>query len=227
MEDTGRTAAGGIRRVLNVILTLVLVAMIGFVAYVTMSAARGKAVSVFGRSVLVVVTGSMEPTLRVGDYIYIEKVQPSALTEGDIIAFYSEAFDINGMLVTHRIAEVCADGTFVTRGDANPVDDSVHVRPERIVGKYVGKARFFRWAGSFGSARKLLLLLVMIPTVIAAIYEIRTIANLGAKIHEEKKAAENERERAIREAIDREKERLAREGYTGKEAPESGEGEVK
>ena len=214
MEETGRTAAGGVKRVLNVILTMILVGMIGFVVYVTASAARGEVVSVFGRSVLVIVTGSMEPSLRVGDYIFVRRVDPSALAEGDIISFYSESSDINGMLVTHRITEVCADGTFVTRGDANPVDDNAHVRPERIVGKYVGKARFFRWAGSFGNTRKLLLLLVMIPTVIAAIYEIRTLAKLGAKIHEEKKAAEIGREREIREAIEREKERLAREGYT-------------
>ena len=201
-----------VSRVSGRLMTAVLVVLIGFMAYATVSAARGKIVEVFGKSLLVVVTGSMEPTLHVGDYIFVEKTPPEALAKGDVIAFYSEADDIFGMLVTHRIVGVNEDGTFVTRGDANPVDDRVSVRPERIVGKYTGKARFFRWASSFGDTRKLLLMLVMIPTAVAAIYEVRTIAKLGVKIGEQKKAAEAERERSIREAIEKEKERLAREG---------------
>ena len=199
-------------RVLGRLMTVVVAVMVGFMVYATVSAARGKIVEVFGRSLLVVVTGSMEPTLHVGDYIFVEKTPPEALKEGDVIAFYSEADDIFGMLVTHRIVGVNEDGTFVTRGDANPVDDRVSVRPERIVGKYTGKARLFRWASSFGDTRKLLLMLVMIPTAIAAVYEVRTIAKLGVKIGEQKKAAEAERERSIREAIEKEKKRLAREG---------------
>lgn len=206
---------GRLYGVLNTVVTAVLVLLLGFVVYVTVSAARGRIVGVFGRSVLVVVTGSMEPSIHVGDYIFIERVSASELKEGDIIAFYSEAADISGMLVTHRITALNEDGTFVTRGDANPVEDSVSVRPERIVGRYIGKARFFHWASSFGDSRKLLLLLVMIPTVAAAIYEIRTIAKLGTKLAEEKKAAEEERERYIREAVEKEKARLEAEGFKG------------
>lgn len=215
-EEEEQTEAGEssiLSRVLGRLMTVVVAVMVGFMVYATVSAARGKIVEVFGRSLLVVVTGSMEPTLHVGDYIFVEKTPSEALAKGDVIAFYSEADDIFGMLVTHRIVGVNEDGTFVTRGDANPVDDRVSVRPERIVGKYTGKARLFRWASSFGDTRKLLLMLVMIPTAVAAIYEVRTIAKLGVKIGEQKKAAEAERERSIREAIEKEKERLAREGF--------------
>ena len=225
-EDSGEEKGGviaAVRRVLSTILTIILVGMLGLLIYVTVSAARGKIVSLFGRSVLTVVTGSMEPTLHVGDYIFIEKTDPARLAEGDIIAFYSEQSDIFGMLVTHRIAGVEEDGTFVTRGDANPVEDSVHVRPERIVGKYTGKARLFRWASSFGDTRKLLLILVMIPTTLAAFYEVRTIGRLKNAIDEEKQLQELERERQIREAIEKEKERLAAEGFGLDKPPDTSE----
>lgn len=210
-EEHGVIAA--VKKAFSVFTTLLLVGLLALLVYVTVSAARGKAVQVFGRSVLTVVTGSMEPTLHVGDYIFIEKTDPAKLKEGDIISFYSEQSDIFGMLVTHRIAAVNDDGTFITRGDANPVDDSVHVRPERIVGKYTRKAQLFRWASSFGDFRKLLLLAVMIMTSAAAIYEVITIGRLKHTLDEEKRSQELEREQKIREAIEKEKERLAAEGF--------------
>ena len=214
-------AAAFIKKAFSLLTTLILVGSLGILVYVTVSAARGKIVSIFGHTVLTVVTGSMEPSLHVGDYIFIERTDPAQLKEGDIISFYSEQSDIFGLLVTHRIAKVNEDGTFVTRGDANPVDDSVTVRPERIVGKYTGKARLFRWASSFGDLRKLALAAVMVMTTIAAFYEVLTIGRLKTRLDAEKQSKEEERERLIREAIEAEKARLAAEGFGQDKPPES------
>lgn len=220
-EEEQGGAAAFIKKAFSLLTTLILVGSLGLLVYVTVSAARGKIVSIFGHTVLTVVTGSMEPSLHVGDYIFIERTDPSQLKEGDIITFYSEQSDIFGLLVTHRIAKVNEDGTFVTRGDANPVDDSVHVRPERIVGKYTGKARLFRWASSFGDLRKLALAAVMVMTTIAAFYEVLTIGRLKTRLDAEKQSKEEERERLIREAIEAEKARLAAEGFGQEKPPES------
>ena len=220
-EQSESKAAAFIKKAFSLLTTLILVGSLGILVYVTVSAARGKIVSIFGHTVLTVVTGSMEPSLHVGDYIFIERTDPAQLKEGDIISFYSEQSDIFGLLVTHRIAKVNEDGTFVTRGDANPVDDSVTVRPERIVGKYTGKARLFRWASSFGDLRKLALAAVMVMTTIAAFYEVLTIGRLKTRLDAEKQSKEEERERLIREAIEAEKARLAAEGFGQDKPPES------
>ena len=211
----------------NIIVSVISLIMVGFIVFIMVSSAKGKAVNVFGSTMLKVVTGSMEPSISTGDFIIIKKVDPDTLKEGDVISFYSEQSDIYGKLITHRIAGKTDDGRFITRGDANPVDDSVSVDPDRIVGKYIRKARFFIWVDSFTDAKKLILLLVMIPTTLIALYEMKSIVKLGREVAEkEKKSPEEKREDAMRKAIEAEKKRLEEIGYKPDEkedALESGE----
>ena len=187
-----------------------------FCAYVLISTANGKPVNLFGNRILQVVTGSMEPSIHVDDYIVVKSVDTAELKEGDIISFYTEDEEIKGEIVTHRIAAVNGDGTFVTRGDANPVDDSLTVRPEQVIGKYTGKTRFFIWLGSFGSNmtfKKALLIIVMIIVAFMSVFEIRSIAHVGKDLSDAKKAeAEKARKQLIREEIEKEKLRLAEQG---------------
>ena len=204
-----------VNRISNIIVAVITVIALIFVIYVMVCSSRGKAVNVFGKSVLKVVTGSMEPSIHVGDYIVVEKTDADNLTEGDIISFYSEQSDIRGLLVTHRIVGKADDGSYITKGDANPVSDTVTVQKDKIVGKYKGKARFFIWVSSFMNVKKVLLLLVVIPILIVSIYEAKTVVKLGREITEkEKMTPEEKREAAMREAIEKEKKRLEEMGYT-------------
>lgn len=212
-ENPGSKGKDRLRQVSNVVISIITLALVGFVAYTMVCSARGKAVEVFGRCVLRVVTGSMEPSLHTGDYIYVKKADAGSLAEGDIISFYSEEPDVYGKIVTHRIKEKLPDGTFVTQGDANKIADSKPVRYDQIIGKYSGKARFYRWIGSFGDRRKLLLILVIIPLTLMAFYEVRTIAKISFAARKTEPMSDEEKEKLIREAIDREKERLALEGF--------------
>ncbi|MBO4865799.1 MAG: signal peptidase I [Ruminococcus sp.] len=217
-QDNEQDEESGIRRAANIITSIILIAAIIFTAYVMICAARHKAVDVFGKSVLKVVTGSMEPSINVGEYIVVEKTDTRSLHKGDIISFYSEQTDIYGMLVTHRIVDIQEDGTFITKGDANTIEDSVAVKPDRIVGKYTGKARFFIWVNSFADTRKLLMILVIIPVSGLFIYELKSLAKLGKKVSEaEKVSYEDRRQELIREAIEKEKQRLAEENYQPEE----------
>ncbi len=213
-------------RIVNIIVTAIVVAALGFVIYVMALSSQGKAVKVFGRSVLQVVTGSMEPTLRVGDMIIVEETDPSELQVGDIISFYSEQSDIRGLLVTHRISQINPDGTFITKGDANPAEDEP-VSPESIVGKYTGKARFFIWVSSFADKKKLLLLLVMIPMSLIALYEVKSIVKIGREAAGEDEddglTPEQRREKLMREAVEAEKRRLEEIGYKPEDEVETNE----
>ncbi|WP_295078937.1 signal peptidase I [Ruminococcus sp.] len=202
-------------RISNIIVAVITLLALAFVVYVMVCSAHGRAVNVFGKSILRVVTGSMEPSIYTGEYIIVEKTDVNALSEGDIISFYSEQSDIRGLLVTHRIVGKNSDGSYITRGDANPVDDSVSVKPENIVGKYTGKARFFIWLSSFVNMRKLLLLLVVIPMTVIAVYEARTVVKIGRETAEkEALTPEEKHEAAMRAAIEKEKKRLEEIGYS-------------
>lgn len=88
--------------------------------------------SVLGYSMLEVVSGSMEPTIHVGDMIIID-TKDDDYNANDIVTFYDE----NGSFVTHRI--ISRVGTMVTtKGDNNDSLDP-EFATDRIVGKYVFK----------------------------------------------------------------------------------------
>ena len=183
---------------------VLLVSMAALTAYIMICNMQGRAASVFGISIVKVVSGSMEPSIHDGDYIIIKKTECSELEEGDIICFYSNDDGIYGMLNTHRIIGRLDDGSFVTKGDANNTEDSAAVTADNIVGKYQGKVRFFRWLNSFASAKKLILAAVAVVMFSTAVFEVITIAKVSAECRA-KKASD---ELTVRRAIDREKKKL-------------------
>jgi len=93
--------------------------------------------SVLGITPMVVLSGSMsgeaEDHIEVGDLIFIDKIQPEELKEGDIIAFME-----GQVIITHRIVEIRnEDGLqFITQGDANNTVDRNPVTQDNLVGIY-------------------------------------------------------------------------------------------
>ena len=82
----------------------------------------------FGCGVAVVLSGSMEPTIRIDDLIIV--TEQDDYRENDIIAYQS-----GSMVVVHRIIQVEPD-TVITQGDANNAPDAP-IRKEMIKGKVV------------------------------------------------------------------------------------------
>ncbi len=188
-----KKAKSRLRKVINAIEWIILLASVGLLSYIFITTMQGKAASFFGYRILYVVTGSMEPTISVDDYVVVKSADTSSLQKGDIIAFYSEDPEIRGKLVIHRILEVEEDGSFIMKGDANPVADSLAVRPDQVVGKYVGRLRFLNWLSSFVSLKKILLLAVIIPMFLMSIYEVSTLAKFLKKSKKPGKAGEGKK----------------------------------
>lgn len=88
---------------------------------------------VLGWHGVLVLTGSMAPTLEPGGVAFVDKVRPESVRVGDVITFSRP-----GGQVTHRVVEVTAtvDGPmFRTKGDANEVADPWVVESRALVGK--------------------------------------------------------------------------------------------
>lgn len=94
-----------------------------------------------GHPLLVVTSGSMEPTIPVGSLVVLDKVtvaRSAQLHVGDVVTFRA-ASGSTDVLVTHRIVEVRRFATgveYVTKGDANPTPDLTLLDPARVVGVY-------------------------------------------------------------------------------------------
>lgn len=89
---------------------------------------------IFGYHMYNVISGSMEPAVKVGSLIYVCGDEPAEIKENDIIAFYSSLED--GGIITHRVVEnnVVA-GRFRTKGDANDTEDLTPIEYDNYIGK--------------------------------------------------------------------------------------------
>lgn len=121
-----------IARVLQAAVTVVLALLLACNLYlIVMQAAGVPHPTVFGYSLAVVASGSMEPALSVDDLILNHSQDD--YEAGDIITFASGT-----SLTTHRIVEE-TDAGYITRGDANNTTDSAPVAPQNVIGRVVGR----------------------------------------------------------------------------------------
>lgn len=91
----------------------------------------------FGIKTFVIVSGSMQPDLMIGDIVIVKNCDKKDINVGDIISYRS-----GQSVITHRIVEfIESDGQtgYITKGDNNNVKDNVVVKFEDIEGKYIGK----------------------------------------------------------------------------------------
>lgn len=80
----------------------------------------------------VILSGSMEPRIHVGDVVVTRAVPTSVLAENQVVTVTDP--DHPGRTRTHRILRLDADGTLVLKGDANAQADSSHVSVAAVKG---------------------------------------------------------------------------------------------
>jgi len=120
----------GILIVLTIL--LVIVATINIYTFICAKIMGKTIATINGYGMLEVVSGSMEPTIHVGDFVIIN-TKAKNYEVGDIVTFY----DNEGSFVTHKIISIAND-SMITKGDNNDSDDGI-VPTKDIVGKYVAK----------------------------------------------------------------------------------------
>ncbi|OGE10621.1 signal peptidase I [Candidatus Curtissbacteria bacterium RIFCSPLOWO2_01_FULL_42_26] len=160
-------------RAFNILLVAALILVAASVAYISIPA--------FGNKALIVRSGSMQPTIGVGDFVVVRAKQnlksPLALPiprykAGDIVAF--RAAD-GKTLVTHRIASVKVEAGKVfyeTKGDANKTADKGFVKEENIIGaKFVSVPKVGKIV-AFTKSNIGFVLLVIFPALLVILFEI-------------------------------------------------------
>ncbi len=99
---------------------------------------KDKTPNLLGYKNFIELTGSMEPTLNVGDIIITKETKE--IKENDIISFREK-----NSVITHRVFEIYKENGkeyYITKGDANSDTDSELLDKENIEGKYCFKIPF-------------------------------------------------------------------------------------
>ena len=102
---------------------------------------------IIGFRPVIVVGGSMEPTLEIGDVVIIKKLPQEQIKVGDILTY---KLSENDEYCTHRIIEIDENGRFHTQGDWFGSDPDITPVPyDKVVGVTIYKLHylpiFFNW----------------------------------------------------------------------------------
>ena len=136
--------------ILKIVFVLFLIAILAINVSVIIQANTNKdeVPKIFGYKPFIVLSGSMESEIHVGDLILVKEVNVDTLKEKDIIAYR----DSDNKVTTHRIIEVLKDDqgniSFITKGDSNNTDDG-EIKASQVEGIYekrfgkLGKAVMF------------------------------------------------------------------------------------
>lgn len=223
-----------VKIVFNVIAWIVLILAL-LVTVLVFSADRNNGVaSLLGYIPLTVESDSMKPTFAKDDLIIDKEIDDiKSLEKGDVITFWTI---IEGQKVknTHRIVEineVNGNISFTTKGDNNPIEDTLDVYSGDIIGKWTDVK-----IGSFGKVMSFLrtktgfFVCILIPMALFFLFElyklIVTIVEIKRPVPEEIDEEEIKK-RAIEEYLAEQKKNSETAGDDNKEEPSETSAEEK
>ena len=135
---------------------------------------------IVGLQVFTVLSGSMEPTYHTGSLIYVKKVDPYTIREGQPITFMLD----ENTVATHRVVGIVSDEAdasvirFRTKGDANEAEDGSLVHYKNVIGTPVFTIPYLGYVADYIqhppgmyvaiSCGAVLLLLVFLPDLFAS-----------------------------------------------------------
>ena len=130
-------------KIISIILYIILIPMIifNFTLIIKSFITPNRTPDFFGYKSFVIVSGSMEPTIKKGDAILVKEVPEKDIKINDIISFQQGETN-----VTHRIVQIIEeDGIrkYKTKGDNNNTEDKEEIVYEQIEGIYQFKISGF------------------------------------------------------------------------------------
>ena len=173
-------------------------------------------VKLFGYSMFVVKSGSMEPAIHTGSVVFDKTDGDYA--KGDIITFkVSESKDT----VTHRIVEIKKEDNAISykvKGDANDTADPDLVLKDNVVGKVIFSIPYFGYLVAFMKTLPGLIIFIILPSLIVVYGEIDKIKkeidrmrNKEDKLDKEIEQVEKEEEKIEKELEELKKKENAKE----------------
>lgn len=136
-------------------------------------------------SIYTIATGSMVPNINVFDAVINMRVDdPKDLKVGDVITFRSSSPTSIGMTITHRIKAITEDdegnACYVTKGDANPVEDELCAKYNNVIGKVIVRIPGLGHIQRFLASGVGWLLFILIPALLIIGRDILRLTRLSS-----------------------------------------------
>lgn len=164
-----------VKVVLDIISGIVLVVLGMFIVYMLVFMFKGmktnETPTIFGHQIYIVRSNSMSPTFETGSLLLVKHVDTSSIQVNDIITFKEKN---DSVATTHRVVKILNDNglQFVTRGDANNVDDPMPVSADEVVGRVVFWIPYIGYLLGFIRTKEGLLVFIIVPALIIIITQI-------------------------------------------------------
>lgn len=116
--------------------------------------------SFLGIKTFVIISGSMEPNLNIGDIVLIKQTNEEQIKVNDIIS-YREGQNV----ITHRVIEITQEDKkkkYITKGDNNNTKDSNPIEYKNIEGKYIGKIKYIGYLVIFVKNKIVIISIILI-----------------------------------------------------------------
>ncbi len=178
-----------IGRVVSAILYIILIPIIivNFTLIIKSFIHPNQTPDFFGYKSFVIVSGSMEPTIKKGDAIIVKEVPEEEIKANDIISFMQGQTN-----VTHRIIDITIENgvrKYKTKGDNNNSEDKEKITYEQIEGKYQLKINQFGVITNILKSKITLMILILI-IIVMYVYKSR-MENKRQKRKEKRKNMED------------------------------------
>jgi signal peptidase I len=160
-------------RVLRGLLRFLTMTVTGFVIGIALALAVPL---LFHARPLVVLSGSMEPTLGTGDVTVVRSVAPMSARPGDIVTFRDP--DNADRLITHRVRAMHVQGeavVFRTRGDANNVSERWRVPASGEIGRVIYRVPKLGWMLMWARQKGFFVLLIGAALALLLVLELTAI----------------------------------------------------
>ena len=180
-----------------VAIALILVSV--FVLLSVVLTPAGQVPQVLGYSVFRVMTGSMEPEIREDSLLVVKKTPPEDIVPGDIISFFSPDPMLEGAVNTHRVARIEKENgrtQFITKGDANVIEDIYPTDASALVGRVVFQSYGLGKAVSLLSNPLVFGIIILLPLLVILLMNLYRAVRIAADI------AKKEEEEAVRKALE-------------------------
>ncbi|MGI5875558.1 MAG: signal peptidase I [Dethiobacteria bacterium] len=162
----------------NLSFACLLIFMVILLFSMVQSRLRGGPPQVAGHQIYIVLSGSMSPAFDAGSLAFVQPLDPRNIGVGDIITYRTVGEE--DVLVTHRVVQIVeGDGlSFITRGDANDMNDRHPVPEANVVGKVNFALPYGGYIMGFGQSKAGVFSLIIIPGILITVIELRNLSRM-------------------------------------------------